>query len=44
MTNKRAMSYVPSPLYADGLHLSVAGHRVAGEAIGRELLRLLRDK
>jgi len=31
-------------LYSDGLHLSVAGHRVAGQAIGRELVRLLRGE
>jgi hypothetical protein len=30
-------------VYVDGLHLSVEGHRVAGQAIGRELVRLLRD-
>jgi hypothetical protein len=28
-------------LYVDGLHLSVEGHRVAGQAIGRELVRLV---
>jgi hypothetical protein len=28
-------------LYADGLHLSVAGHRVAGEAIGARLAAML---
>jgi hypothetical protein len=28
-------------LYADGLHLSVAGHRVAGEAIGDRLIGML---
>jgi hypothetical protein len=31
-------------IYSDGLHLSVAGHRVAGQAIGRELVRLLRNQ
>jgi len=30
-------------LYVDGLHLSVAGHRIAGQAMGRELVRLLRN-
>ena len=30
-------------LYADGLHLSVEGHGVAGRAIGKELVRLLED-
>lgn len=30
-------------IYVDGLHLSPEGHRAAGEAIGRELVRLLQD-
>ncbi|HJQ84247.1 MAG TPA: SGNH/GDSL hydrolase family protein [Candidatus Binatia bacterium] len=30
-------------LYADGLHLSVAGHRVAGRAIGERLAALLAE-
>lgn len=30
-------------IYVDGLHLSAAGHRIAGQAMGRELARLLRN-
>ena len=29
------------PLYVDGMHLSVEGHRVAGEAIGAALAEML---
>jgi hypothetical protein len=40
-----ATAYGDDPaLYSDGLHLSVAGHRTAGEAIGRGIVRLLRDE
>ena len=31
-------------IYVDGLHLNPEGHRLAGQAIGRELVRLLRDR